>query len=356
MSTVHLAAACASDRPQVTAAKVRALWHAAGFDRVVAKGDLTAIKLHVGEPGTKTFVSPDVAAALVRCCVDAGAKPFLTDTAVLYRSERDNGVDHARVAAEHGFGLDRVGAPFIPADGLIGADEIEVRVDGKHFETVAIAAAILQARSIIVLSHATGHLGTGYGGALKNLGMGCASRKGKLRQHHGRPPKIDSDRCTGCGSCAEWCPAHAIEVDRVARIDAAKCIGCGQCIAVCRDHAVEHGWGFGGARLQQRIVDHAAAVVRSKQGKIGYLTVAEQITKDCDCMGKSQRPLLPDIGLLAAQDPVAIEQALLDLVRARAGRTLESMSYPRLDGSAQIRYAEEMGLGESQVELVELPA
>jgi len=356
MSKVHLVAARASDPADQTLARVRALWQAAGFDQVVSKGDLTAIKLHVGEPGTTTYVSPDIAAALVRCCLEAGAKPFLTDSAVLYRGERDNAVDHARVAVEHGFSIDRVGAPFVPADGLIGADEIEVRVDGKYFAKVAIASAILQARSLIVLTHATGHLGTGYGGALKNLGMGCASRKGKLRQHHGQQPTINPDLCTACGTCAEWCPSDAITVDKAAHIDDGTCIGCGECIAVCRDGAVEHEWGIMGVELQERVVEHAAAVVRSKPGKIAYLTVAEQITKDCDCMGRQQRPLLDDIGLLAARDPVAIEQAVLDLVRARTGRTLEAMSYPRQDGSAQIRYAKGMGLGDSEVELVELSA
>lgn len=356
MTKVHLVAAHASDPAEQTLARVRALWQAAGFDQVVSKSDLTAIKLHVGEPGTTTFVSPDIAAALVRCCLDVGAKPFLTDSAVLYRSQRDNAVDHTRVAIEHGFGIERVGAPFVPADGLIGADEIEVQVDGKHFARAAIATAILQARSIIVLTHATGHLGTGYGGALKNLGMGCASRKGKLRQHHGQQPTINPDVCTACGTCAEWCPSDAIVVEQAARIDAAKCIGCGECIAVCRDGAVEHDWGIMGAELQERIVDHAAAVVRSKPGKIGYLTVAEQITKDCDCMGKKMRPLLDDIGLLASRDPVAIEQAVLDLIKARAGRTLEAMSYPRIDAGVQIRYAMEMGLGDNRVELVEVTA
>jgi len=352
MSTVHLIPATADLPDRALGAKVAALFRAADLGRVFRKQDLAAIKLHVGEPGTKTFVRPAIAAALVRQVSAVGAKPFLTDTAVLYRSPRDNAVDHARVVHEHGFDLERVGAPFVPADGLIGADEIEVAVGGRHFDRVAIAAAIMQARSLLVLSHATGHLGTGLAATLKNLGMGCAARKGKLRQHHGQTPHIDAAGCTACGTCAEWCPSDSITVEQHARIDPATCLGCGECIAVCRDGAVEFGWGIMGRELQERVVEHAAAVVRSKRGRLACVTVATSITKDCDCMGKAQKPLLPDIGLLASDDPVAIDQAAWDLIRQRAGRTLESMSYRSRDGQVQLQYAEELGLGSRRYDLV----
>jgi hypothetical protein len=266
-------------------------------------------------------------------------------------------VGHARVARDHGFGAEAVGAPFVPADGLIGADEIEIPIEGgKHYEAVAIAAAIIQARGLVVLSHATGHLGTGLGAALKNLGMGCASRKGKLRQHHGQQPRIDADACTACGTCADFCPSDAIEVTEAAHIDPTLCIGCGECIAVCRDDAVRFGWGIMGAELQERVAEHAAGVVRSKPGKIAYLTVAQNITKDCDCLGLDQAPLIDDIGILASRDPVAIDAAVLDLVAERAGHSLESMSYPKVDAGAQIRHAEALGLGHREYELVRVPA
>ena len=355
MSQVFLVPARASDPPERLAACVDALWQRAALAEVFEPRDLVAIKLHVGEPGTKTYVSPTIVAALVRAVGATGARPFLTDTAVLYRSPRDNAVSHAEVARAHGFGHEAMGAPFIPADGLIGADEIEVPVGGKHFDKVAIASGIMHARSLLVLSHATGHLGTGLGATLKNLGMGCASRKGKLRQHHGQQPRISESRCTACGTCADWCPSDAItlpEGAESASIDSTKCIGCGECIAVCRDDAVTFGWGIMGRELQERVVEHAAAVVRSKPGRIACVTVAQNITKDCDCLGVTQPPLLADIGLLASRDPVAIDAAVLLLVRERAGRSLESMSYPRIDGWEQIRHAEGLGLGQSEVELV----
>jgi len=333
---------------------VAALWKSARFDGAFQSKDLAALKLHVGEPGTKTFVSPLIAAALVRCMSRTGALPFLTDTSVLYRSARDNGVGHARVAQEHGFGIEQVGAPFIPADGLHGADEQEVEVGGKHFDKVSIASAVMMARSMLVLSHATGHLGSGYGGALKNLGMGCSSKKAKLRQHHGQQPTIDAMLCVACSECASWCPSGAIEMEQSAAIDSATCIGCGECVAVCREGAVKFDWGIRGRELQERFVEHAAAIIRSKPGRIGYVTVAQNITKNCDCLGVDEKPLLNDIGILASTDPVALDHAVLDLIKERAGRSLESMSYPNVDGGIQIRYAESLGLGEGAVELVTL--
>lgn len=352
MSKVYLVPARADEPDEALEAAVDALWVAADLGRTVRPRDLTAIKLHVGEPGTRTFVRPAIVRALVRRLAAAEARPFLTDTAVLYRSPRDTAVGHAAVADEHGFGLREVGAPFVPADGLIGADEVDVRVDGRHFETVAIAAGIVQARSLLVVTHVTGHLVSGLGGTLKNLGMGCASRKGKLRQHHGQQPWIEGDSCTGCGTCFDFCPSEAITVTDTAVIDAEQCIGCGECIAVCRDGAVAFDWGVMGPELQERVVDHATAIVRGKPGRIAYVSALQAVTKDCDCMGMDQPPLLDDVGLLASFDPVALDQAALDLVRARSGQSLESMSYPRLDGTAQLAYAEERGLGERAVELI----
>ena len=185
--------------------------------------------------------------------------------------------------------------------------------------------------------------------------MGCSSRKAKLRQHHGQQPSIDGSLCIACSECASWCPSGAIEMEETAVIDNATCIGCGECVAVCREGAVRFDWSIKGIELQERYVEHAAAITRSKPGRIGYITVAQNITKNCDCLGVDEKPLLDDIGLLASTDPVALDQAVLDLIRERAGRSLESMSYPNTDGGTQIKYAESLGLGESAVELVELP-
>jgi uncharacterized Fe-S center protein len=352
MSKVYLTPARRDETDEELARKVDLLWRAAGFDDLLEAGRTAAIKLHVGEPGTVTFAPPALAAALVELCSAAGAVPFLTDTAVVYKSARSDAVGHARVAAKHGFGIDRVGAPFVAADGLTGTDDVELPFDGRHHDTLGIATAIAHARSMIVVSHVTGHLGTGLAAVLKNLGMGCASKKAKLRQHHGQQPWISASACTACGECAEWCPSGAIEIDETAAIDKGRCIGCGECVAVCPEGAVKFDWSVMGRELQERIVEHAAGVVRGKPGRIGYLTAAFSITKDCDCMGVAQPPLVEDIGLLASVDPVAIDRAALDLVRERDPRGLEALSYPEQDGTIQLRYAEQLGLGSDAYELV----
>jgi len=354
MSKVHLVSITRAAPRKEVAAKLGALWREAGLADCFRPRDLTAVKVHVGEPGRPTFVPPDVVRALVGLIKEADASPFVTDTSVLYRSPRDNGIGHTIVAAEHGFDLESVGAPFIPADGLNGADEIDITVNGRHDETVAIASAIVHARSMLVVTHATGHLGTGFGGTLKNLGMGCSSKKGKLRQHSGQTPSIDAAACTSCGTCAEWCPADAIAVEETAVIDESICIGCGECVATCLDGAVRFDWSVMGRDLQERIVEHAAAVVRGKRDRLAYVTVAYDITKDCDCLGKSQPSVVPDIGILASRDPVALDRAVLDLVLERSGRTLEAQSYPDRDATVQIDYAAELGLGESHAEIVEI--
>jgi uncharacterized Fe-S center protein len=205
---------------------------------------------------------------------------------------------------------------------------------------------------MLLLTHATGHLGTGYGGALKNLGMGCCSRKGKLRQHHGHQPRIDQDACTACATCAEWCPSDAIRVDETAEIEEGTCIGCGECLAACREGAVKFDWGVMGEELSERIVEHAAGAVLGKTNRTACVTVAVNITKNCDCLGKDEERLLPDIGVLASTDPVAIDRAVLDLVAEHSGQTLEALSYPDRDGAYQLTYAEKMGLGQNSAEVV----
>jgi len=352
MEKVYFIEAERGEPDDVTARKIDRLWEAAGLGACFRKHDLVPLKLHVGEPGKTTYVRPAVAAALVRRIEAAGARPFLTDSAVLYRSRRNNGVDHARVAGEHGFTLDRVGAPFLPADGVTGEDEVELPARGKHFESVSIAAAIARARSLLVLTHATGHLATGFGGALKNLGMGCSTRKGKLRQHFGQQPRIDEELCTGCAECAAGCPEDAITVEETAAIDPALCIGCGACVARCLDGAVRFDWTVSGAELQERVVEHATAIAREKPGRIAYITAATAITKDCDCLNTPQEPVCDDLGFFASRDPVAIDDAVLRMVKERAGRGIESLSYPDRDGTIQIAYAETLGLGRAGAKIV----
>ena len=199
-----------------------------------------------------------------------------------------------------------------------------------------------------------GHMVTGLGACLKNLGMGLASRAGKLRQHSSVAPAIKEDKCRYCRKCMQWCPAEAIGERRgKAFIDPAKCMGCGECLTVCRYDAVRYNWGTGSERLQKSMVEHALGVLKGKRDKCFFYNVLVDMTADCDCMGRVQRKILPDIGILAATDPVAIDAATLDLTRRHGGgRTLAEKAYAELDPMVQLRHAEKLGMGSINYELV----
>jgi hypothetical protein len=283
-----------------------------------------------------------------------GAKPFLTDTTVLYKGARENAIDHLNLAYENGFTYENVGAPVIIADGIIGKNEFEVEINAPLNKTVSLATEFITANSIIVITHVTGHLNTGLGATLKNLGMGMASRKGKLVQHSVSKPVISKTKCTTCGVCVRWCPVNAITLtEHYAVIDPKKCIGCGECLAVCRFSAVHFKWDSTTVRLQQQIAEHALGIVRQKKDRIGYLTFLTNMTKNCDCYTGRQTPILPDIGVLAGTDPVAIDQAVIDLTGMENPANLARTAYPDIDYSVQLEYGEKIGLGSRNYKLIE---
>jgi uncharacterized protein len=326
-----------------------------GLDFVKRK-DLVAIKLHVGEPGVTTYLPPEIAAQVASLIKQKGGRAFTTDTSVLYSGPRSNGVGHATVAAEHGFTVERVGAPFLPADGLEGKSERVIPIEGFHFREVGIASAIADADGLVVVSHATGHLAAGYGGTLKNLGMGCASRKGKLLQHSDTKPFIRQQSCEGCGACAESCPEGAITLDEKVKavLDDTSCIGCGECIASCRYDAVGFRWNTASAKMQEKMADHALGVVTALKGKAVFLLGIVNLTKDCDCMDAGSPVIAKDVGFAASTDAVALDQAALDLVRNREGKSIDALSYPECDGSVQLQVAERIGLGSRRYQLMEV--
>jgi uncharacterized Fe-S center protein len=326
----------------------------AGLLNIYQSGDLVAVKLHFGEKGNRPPIPPEQVRVFTELIRKQGAEPFLTDTCVLYKSQRDNAVKHLRLIQNFGFTPGKTGAPAIIADGLAGNDEKEIKIPGQIFSSVSIAAAAAQSTGLMILSHVTGHLGTGMGAAIKNLGMGFASRKGKLRQHSGMKPRISASVCTGCRICLNWCPANAISMqDKIAEIDPEKCIGCGECLTVCRYYAVKHDWRTGSHELQRRIAEHALGVVISKRNKAAYFNFLTSITKDCDCIGKNQEPLFPDIGFCLSNDPVAIDAISLDLIQDHTGKPLNELAYP-IDPWEQIRHGETIGLGSSKYELFTL--
>ncbi len=348
----RVADACPASWP----AAVDRLLDATDLDALAARDDRVAIKIHTGEPGLATALPPEIAGAVARRLRSRGALPFFTDTAVLYASRRATGPGHAEVAAEHGFTLERAGAVFVPADGVLGNLEVDVPVGGRHFASVGVAEAIAHAGAAVVVSHATGHLLSGFGATLKNLGMGCASRKGKLLQHCDTKPFVKDGRCEACGLCVEHCASGALTLiaDGRARIDEAACTGCGECLVRCACGAIGFRWDTGSAALQEKMVEHALGVARAIGPRVLYLVGIVDVTKHCDCMSPGSERVAPDVGFAISTDPVALDQAVLDLVAARAGTPLDRLAWPELDGGVQLAYAEELGLGRRAYTLVEI--
>jgi uncharacterized Fe-S center protein len=352
---IYFIPASASDSLDTIHKKILTLYDQAQFNRCFEPADLVAIKIHFGNEGNTTHVPANYLISIIDRLKQQNAKPFFTDTCVLYKSRRSDAVNHLLLAEEHGFSLDKIGIPVIIADGLRGSNEIEVKISGKLFNKVSIAADAMTANAMLTVTHVTGHMASGIGGAIKNIGMGLSSRKGKLRQHSSMKPRIEVSKCTGCGQCIIWCPENAISMNgNVAVINEKICIGCGECLTVCHFDAVKYNWKTSNYDLQRKMAEHALGVVSHKNDKMCYLSFLFNITKDCDCMPGVQKPMVKDIGIIAGKDPVAIDKASLDLVEQFSGKSLVSTSYPAIDPTVQLVHGEEIGLGKMDYELVSL--
>lgn len=333
------------------------LYDAAGVSSRISRRDLVAIKVHVGEKGNVTHVKPELVKELVKKVKASRAFPFITETCTLYMGQRENAVKHALLAHGHGFSIQRTGAPFIMADGLVGTSEVEVEIPGELSQTVKVAKEAVTADALLVVSHATGHMGTGFGACIKNVGMGLASRMGKMRQHSSIKPQVIADRCQLCKKCQRWCPQRAIEErEGVSFIIMERCIGCGECLAVCRFDAIRYDFRKESATLQKSMAEHALGVIKDKRNKCFFFNVLLDMTKDCDCLHTPQEKIMPDIGILGSDDPVAVDMATLDITKERAGSDISRLSYPALDPMVQILHAERLGLGSSRYTLERITA
>ncbi len=366
-SRVYFASTRARSYQENKQNKIKGLFDAAGLNEVVHKGDLTAIKIHFGERGNDSYVNP----VLVRPIADRiraqGARPFLTDTNTLYGGSRANAVDHLQTALEHGFGNAVAGAPVIIADGLKSDNYQEAKIDKKHFQKVKIAGEIVSADSLIVVSHFKAHLPAGFGGAIKNLGMGCATAEGKAEQHSAKPV-FNAELCQGCRACLESCPGKAITVEKkITAVDYDLCKGCGKCLRVCPTHALDFNWFVEVPPFMERLTEYALGAVAGKENRVGFFNFLLNITPDCDCVPWSDAPLVPDIGILASRDPVAIDQASYDLVNRQMGLSnslLQKNREPGTDkflgvwentlGNIQLDYGAEIGLGNKEYRLIEI--
>jgi len=347
--------------------KVEKLFDAAGLEKIISEKDFVAIKMHWGEKGNLAYTPPPLIRALVDRVTARGGKPFLTDANTLYRGSRGNAVDNLMTAYGNGFGFGTIGAPVIVADGLRGDDFARVKIEGEHFKSVKIASAVHHANALISFAHFKGHEATGFGGTIKNLGMGCAAPSGKQNQHSDVKPKVKAKDCVGCGTCLRKCPAGAISLtpEGKALIDHGKCIGCAECTVVCPEAAIAINWKTDLALLQRKMAEYALGVVKPKAGKCAFFNLVIRVSPDCDCYDFNDVPIVQDIGLLLSLDPVAVDQAAADLVNAapgipasRLGKNAGAKDKFRalfdVDWTVQLAHAEKIGLGGRSYELVEV--
>jgi uncharacterized protein len=346
--------------------KLRRLIQTAGLEEIVCPRQLVAIKIHFGEKGNVAFIRPILIRPLVDAVRDLRASPFLTDANTLYAGTRGNSISHLITAVENGFAYSVIHAPLIIADGLRGASASEVVIDQEIVKTAYIGKEIVEADVLISVAHFKGHELSGFGGAIKNVGMGCASRKGKLEQHSDLSPKVKRKKCVGCGECVDHCAQHAISLeDKKAIIDSQKCVGCGECILICPNGAIDVQWNADIPLFQKKMAEYTLAVLKGKRNKSLFVNFLTNISPACDCYGHNDAPLVPDIGILASRDPVAIDQASVDLVNrqtASPGSCLTTCTgsgqdkfrgmYPKVDWSVQLDHGERIGLGSRQYELI----
>ncbi|MDD5421916.1 MAG: DUF362 domain-containing protein [Candidatus Omnitrophota bacterium] len=346
-SKVYYISAGNDDTIESVSEKLASLIDASGVLGMIGKDDFTGIKLHFGEEGNKGHIRHQWVREAVRAVKDRTKNVFLTDANVIYKGGlRTNSVDHLKLADKHGYNINNVGVPVLIADGLLGKNFTEIAVSKKHFDKVKIASDIADCDSLLALTHVTGHMLTCLGGAIKNLGMGCASRRGKYEQHCGVVPEIKPDLCIGCGQCVKYCPASCITLEkRKVRISEASCKGCGECAVVCRTKAIDIKWSETLENLQEKMVEYAHGVVKAVSGKVGYISFLINVTKDCDCLAKDEDRVIDDLGIVASTDPVSIDKACVDLINQRTGKDILRRAFPGTDWMSQLRYAEESGLG-----------
>ena len=336
----------------------------AGLNDMPLKGKLTAIKLHFGEMGNLAYLRPNYARIVADVVRQAGGIPFLTDCNTLYVGSRKNAVEHLDTAYANGFSPLTTGCHVIIADGLRGLDEVLIPVNGAYVREAKIGSAIAEAEALISLTHFKGHESTGFGGALKNLGMGSGSRAGKMEMHSsGKPSVAYTERCVGCGRCVRICAHGAPRVENgKAAIDQNKCVGCGRCIGACPTDAIEAGDNHSNEILLKKIDEYTKAVVAGKP--CFHIAVVCDVSPVCDCRADNDLPIIPNVGMFASLDPVALDRACVDacnrmprIVGSAADRhdgrsDLFDAVNPGTDWRVGLDYAEELGLGSQQYELI----
>lgn len=349
--------------------KMERLVKRAGITNIDFQNQFVAIKIHFGEPGNLAYIRPNYAARMATLLRSLGAKPFLTDCNTLYSGRRSNAVDHLESAMENGFNPISAKCEVIIADGLKGTDYREVEINGEYCKAPKIGAAIVDADIVLTMNHFKGHEQTGFGGAMKNLGMGCASVGGKLELHSASQPVVDREHCKSCNICVKHCAHDAIHLDdkKIATIDYDKCVGCGQCVALCQYDAAVMGDGDTSERLNYKIAEYTKAVLLGKPHF--HVSFIMNVSPECDCWNHNDAAIVPDLGIAASFDPVALDRACADMVinapliggnklaEAHPHKHLEGedkfhLIHPDTNWQAGLEHAEKIGLGTQEYELI----
>lgn len=352
--------------------KLQRLLKTAGMDKIDMEGKFVAIKMHFGELGNMSYLRPNYAKAVADLVKECGGKPFLTDCNTLYPGSRKNAIEHLYCAWENGFTPMTVGCPVIIGDGLKGTDDIAVPVEGgEYIQEAKIGRAVMDADIFISLTHFKGHELTGFGGTIKNIGMGCGSRAGKKDQHHNGKPVIDPENCRGCRLCMRECANDGLAFDegrKVMTIDEAHCVGCGRCIGACNFDAIHFGQDAAVKELNCRMAEYTKAVVAGRDNF--HISLVCDISPNCDCHSGNDAPILPDIGMFASFDPLALDQACVDaclrqtplpnsqLTEQMAGHDFHDHhdhfenTTPNSEYKTCLAHAEKIGLGTKEYELI----
>lgn len=334
------------------------------FNSINFNNKFVALKIHFGEYGNLAFIKPNYVKVISDLIKEKGGYPFVTDCSTLYSGTRSNAISHINTAELNGFNSTTTGCPIIIGDGLKGNDYKEIEVNLKHCSTVKIGNAITEADIIISLNHFKGHEQAGFGGALKNLGMGCGSKLGKLEMHSGSKPIVDKDTCITCGLCAENCNQKAINIEDKAIIDYNKCVGCGECIVVCPQKAISQKEMSQSTILNEKIVEYVYGVLKDKQHY--HINFIMNVSPNCDCWSNNDLAIVPDIGIIASSDPVSIDKASSDLVNKAdivKGSILDGLEnkfedkfsciHSNIDWKSGLEYAEKLNIGTMDYDLID---
>lgn len=349
--------------------KLTRLMKTAGMGDIDFQDKFVAIKLHFGEPGNLAFLRPNWARTVADFVKERGGKPFLTDCNTLYVGGRKNALDHMDSAMLNGFNPMTTGCQIIIGDGLKGSDEVEVPVvGGEYVKNAKIGRAVMDADVFISLTHFKGHEEAGFGGCLKNIGMGCGSRAGKMEQHNAGKPHVAEKHCIGCGQCRKIC-AHGAPIieNGKAHIDHDKCVGCGRCIAVCPKNAVQINWDETTINLNRKIAEYTKAVVDGRP--CFHISLVIDVSPNCDCRPENDMAIVPNVGMFASFDPVALDMACVDAVNAQTplrGSAADDAHarahvhdhfqrlHPDTNWRSCLEHGEKIGIGTREYELIKI--